>query len=172
MLFNSFTHLIQTEISRKGLDPGIATWGEIVKAASAASAAEVLVKLVQKNEQNVVGTRTSAAAAFQWSLSAYCILLAPWSAVRIRTHSLNPDSAREMAIHAKHEIAQGECVYELAGQLAADAASKSKHTDLSTMRSCDRTKRILFGPIRWVNHHCDANTQVLAWFDRASAIST
>ena len=83
------------------------------------------------------------------SLSAYCILLAPWSAVRIRTHSLNPDSAREMAIHAKREIAQGEFVYELAGQLAADAASKSKHTDLSTMRSCDRTKRILFGPIRW-----------------------
>ncbi|KAJ7802659.1 hypothetical protein B0H14DRAFT_3780139 [Mycena olivaceomarginata] len=52
-----------------------------------------------------------------------------------------------MAIHAKREITQ------------ADAASKSKHTDLSTMRSCDRTKQILFGPIRWVNHHCDANTQ-------------
>ncbi|KAJ7797265.1 hypothetical protein B0H14DRAFT_3493927 [Mycena olivaceomarginata] len=46
MLFNSLTYPIQTEIYRKSLDPEVATWDEIVKAASAA---EVLVKLDQKN---------------------------------------------------------------------------------------------------------------------------
>jgi hypothetical protein len=45
-LFHSLTHPIQTEIYRKNLDPEIATWDEIGKAASAA---EVLVKLDQKN---------------------------------------------------------------------------------------------------------------------------
>ncbi|KAF8179009.1 hypothetical protein K438DRAFT_1843376 [Mycena galopus ATCC 62051] len=39
---------IQTEIYRKNLDPEVATWDEIVKAATAA---EVLVKLDQKNQK-------------------------------------------------------------------------------------------------------------------------
>ncbi|KAF8136864.1 hypothetical protein K438DRAFT_1996877 [Mycena galopus ATCC 62051] len=48
MLFNSLTYPIQTEIYRKNLDPEVATWDEIVKAATAA---EVLVKLNQKNQK-------------------------------------------------------------------------------------------------------------------------
>ncbi|KAJ7831494.1 hypothetical protein B0H14DRAFT_2804500, partial [Mycena olivaceomarginata] len=109
--------------------------------------------------ERTLGPSTRALSAFQWSLSAYCILLAPWSAVRIRTHSFNADSAREMSIHANRDIVQDEFIYELAGHLGADLASKSKHTDLSTMRSSDKKRRIIFGPIRWVNHHCNANTQ-------------
>ncbi|KAJ7501413.1 hypothetical protein B0H11DRAFT_2224793 [Mycena galericulata] len=45
-LFNSLAYSIQTEIYRKGLDPEVATWGNIVKAAGEA---EVLVKIDQKN---------------------------------------------------------------------------------------------------------------------------
>jgi hypothetical protein len=48
MLFNSFTYPIQTEIYRKGFDPEVATWDEIVKAANAA---EILVKIEQKNRE-------------------------------------------------------------------------------------------------------------------------
>ncbi|KAJ6545720.1 hypothetical protein B0H19DRAFT_864115, partial [Mycena capillaripes] len=35
-LFNSFTFAIQTEIYRKGLDPEVSTWDEVVKAAGEA----------------------------------------------------------------------------------------------------------------------------------------
>ncbi|KAF7342725.1 Histone-lysine N-methyltransferase SET9 [Mycena sanguinolenta] len=107
----------------------------------------------------ILGQNTALWSAFEWSLSAYCILLAPWSVVRIRKRTFNTSSPQEMAIFATQNIPKDEFIYELAGQLSADAASRSDHTDLSTMRAWDKRKRILFGPIRWVNHHCAANTE-------------
>ncbi|KAJ7161698.1 hypothetical protein C8R46DRAFT_1222964 [Mycena filopes] len=57
-MFNSLTYSIQTEIYRKGLDPEIATWDEIVRAAEKA---EILLKIAAKNN----GGRSSAYLAHQ-----------------------------------------------------------------------------------------------------------
>ncbi|KAJ7454445.1 hypothetical protein FB451DRAFT_1518061 [Mycena latifolia] len=55
-LFNSFTYAIQGEIYRKGFDPEESTWDEIVKAAEQA---EILLKLVTKNQDTGSSKRPS-----------------------------------------------------------------------------------------------------------------
>jgi hypothetical protein len=48
-IFNSFTFAVQTEIYRKGLDPEVSTWDEIVKSAEQA---EILLKLATKDRES------------------------------------------------------------------------------------------------------------------------
>jgi hypothetical protein len=71
---------------------------------------------------------------------------------------------REFGVRACRDFLAGEYVYELAGLVPTD--SSADHAGLSAiMTHVDQGEtlesRVLFGPIRFVNHHCTAsNVQV------------
>ncbi|KAF8163870.1 hypothetical protein K438DRAFT_1775781 [Mycena galopus ATCC 62051] len=110
--------------------------------------------------QNFSGLRDLISAFMEDKRNWSCVvLLAPWSPVKIQSHPLQQGGYRQMCIHAGRAIQKGEVLYELAGQLASDLESEISHTHLSQMKAWDKTTRILFGPIRWLNHHCNANTE-------------
>jgi hypothetical protein len=52
----------------------------------------------------------------------------------------------------------GEYIYELTGLLSVDG--HATNTRLSEYRADDNTARILFGPLRMLNHDCSPNAEV------------
>ncbi|KAJ7430293.1 hypothetical protein FB451DRAFT_1324664 [Mycena latifolia] len=93
-----------------------------------------------------------------WFTKAYAILLAPWSAVRLRVCALGPQQKVQFAIFAQANIPADAFLWELSGALSKDDEKNTHHTHLSEMAGYDgRTTRILYGPIRLVNHSCKPN---------------
>ncbi|KAJ7807933.1 hypothetical protein B0H14DRAFT_2871714, partial [Mycena olivaceomarginata] len=91
--------------------------------------------------------------AVKWSTEAMIILLAPWSRVQLKLITLGDGTPIQFGIIAKHPIAKGEKIYELAGQLSKDSVDDQKQditTHLSEMYAWDKSRRVLFGPIRFV----------------------
>ncbi|KAJ7873255.1 hypothetical protein B0H14DRAFT_3560037 [Mycena olivaceomarginata] len=80
----------------------------------------------------------------------------------------------QFGIIAKHPIAKGEKIYELAGQLSKDSVDDQKQditTHLSEMYAWDKSRRVLFGPIRFVNHSCHYNAEFWYFENTERAIS-
>jgi len=64
---------------------------------------------------------------------------------------------KEFGVEAARNFCKGEYIYELVGHVPID--SLAKHTDLSvTVPHVNQGEalepRVLFGPIRFINHHC------------------
>ncbi|KAJ6454027.1 hypothetical protein C8R47DRAFT_1228846 [Mycena vitilis] len=96
----------------------------------------------------------------QWTLCAYTVLLAPWSAVKLRVTRMGPSDTKGFAIVAARDLKENEYIYELAGLMSIDTAELAQHTDLSVVTFPGHdTKHILFGPIRLVNHDCQPNAE-------------
>jgi hypothetical protein len=76
---------------------------------------------------------------------------------------LGADQQNQFGIVAKEDLPPDTFLYELAGMLSVDYVDDTTNvitTRLSEIRAVDGTKRVLFGPIRFVNHSCDANAVV------------
>ncbi|KAJ7939658.1 hypothetical protein B0H13DRAFT_2300351 [Mycena leptocephala] len=98
--------------------------------------------------------------ALRWCLQAHVVLLAQWSPVKLALVHLGTAGALQFGIVTRHDIPQGTRLYELEGRLSVDnvdGEAKEKTTALSEMRAHDGTSRVLFGPLRFVNHDCCAN---------------
>ncbi|KAJ6516826.1 hypothetical protein C8R47DRAFT_1088438 [Mycena vitilis] len=95
-----------------------------------------------------------------WTLCAYTVLLAPWSAVKLRVPRMGPSNNKSFAIFAARDLKENELIYELPGLLSMDIADIAHQTNLSVVTLPGRnSKHILFGPIRLVNHGCQANVE-------------
>jgi hypothetical protein len=74
----------------------------------------------------------------------------------------NINQQLEFGVRAARAISEGEYVYELSGLLAID--NDTPHTRLSESTpfgGSSQDNRVLFGPIRFVNHQCaDFNAEV------------
>jgi hypothetical protein len=68
---------------------------------------------------------------------------------------------RGFGIVASVPLLAGEYIYELTGLLSVDG--NAEHTRLSEIRAADNTVRILFGPLRMLNHDCNPNAEVLSF---------
>lgn len=86
------------------------------------------------------------------------------AAVRLKVYHLG--GFRGFGIEASVDLSKGEIIYELAGLTATD--SKTPHSELSAImthpsQGMVEKSRILFGPIRFVNHLCsNFNAEVSA----------
>ncbi|KAJ7684906.1 hypothetical protein DFH06DRAFT_1118561 [Mycena polygramma] len=101
-----------------------------------------------------------AEPAALWCLNAYTVLLAPWSPVQLRVKCMGCLHTKGFTICAARDLAENEFIYELAGLMSIDLADNTEHTDLSTVAFPeDGTRRLLFGPICLLNHHCEANAE-------------
>jgi len=95
-------------------------------------------------------------------LRAYSLLLLKCSDVRLKLTSIG--MKEEFGVLASRKFFPGEFIYELVGLVPIDGLAS--HTELSvTMPHIDQGEtvepRVLFGPIRFINHHCDEyNVQV------------
>ncbi|KAK7050186.1 hypothetical protein R3P38DRAFT_3173291 [Favolaschia claudopus] len=99
--------------------------------------------------------------AVTWCIEAHSMLLAPWATVQLKLFRYGANEPNQFAIFAIDDIPSGRIIYELIGQLSldnVDGEAKKKSTQLSEMKARDGTNRVLYGPIRMVNHSCDANT--------------
>lgn len=67
---------------------------------------------------------------------------------------------RQFAIIAEEELPQQTIIHELTGLLSSDPADGTSHSNLSVMQDLDGVPRVLFGPIRLVNHCCAPNGRV------------
>ncbi|KAJ7172193.1 hypothetical protein C8R46DRAFT_140414 [Mycena filopes] len=59
---------------------------------------------------------------------------------------------------ATQNIPCGAQIYELIGMLSLDEVTNAHTKNLSKTFAWNSTKQVLFGPIRYVNHSCKANT--------------
>lgn len=74
---------------------------------------------------------------------------------------------RGFAIHAAKAIEKGHAIHELIGLMPKDG--KAKHSEVSSVKpsvyhnQSTRVERVLFGPIRFLNHICSTpNTEVIS----------
>ncbi|KAJ7802812.1 hypothetical protein B0H14DRAFT_1652065 [Mycena olivaceomarginata] len=74
--------------------------------------------------------------AAKWSTEAMIILLAPWSRVQLKLIMLGDGKPIQFGIVAKHPIAKGEKIYELAGQLSKDSVDDQKQDITTTSARC------------------------------------
>ncbi|KAJ6601241.1 hypothetical protein DFH09DRAFT_1271034 [Mycena vulgaris] len=105
--------------------------------------------------QLIGGGRGSS--AMKWFVEAYSILLAPWCIVRLRVLPMGPSSQVQFGIFAREDIQEGDIVWEMMGMLSSTAEKNARHTHLSEMKDWDSVNRILYGPVRFVNHDCSPN---------------
>ncbi|KAJ7933630.1 hypothetical protein B0H13DRAFT_1855872 [Mycena leptocephala] len=98
-----------------------------------------------------------ARQALRWCFDAYCVLQAPWSAVKLKVLSMGSNLTRGFGIVASVPLLSGEYIYELMGLMSSDG--NAKHTRLSEIEAAGNTVRILCGPLRMVNHDCKPNAE-------------
>ncbi|KAJ7905941.1 hypothetical protein B0H13DRAFT_1477805, partial [Mycena leptocephala] len=79
--------------------------------------------------------------------------------VRLKVLSLGSNRTRGFGIVASVPLLAGEYIYELTGLLSVDG--HATNTRLSEYRADDNTARILFGPLRMLNHDCSPNAEYL-----------
>ncbi|KAK7020006.1 hypothetical protein R3P38DRAFT_2454383, partial [Favolaschia claudopus] len=94
-------------------------------------------------------------------IEAHAMFLAPWAPIQLKLFRYGADAPNQFAVFATRAIPAGRIIYELVGQLSldnVDGEAKKKTTQLSEMEARDGTSRVLYGPIRMVNHSCDAST--------------
>ncbi|KAK7041040.1 hypothetical protein R3P38DRAFT_2512545, partial [Favolaschia claudopus] len=65
----------------------------------------------------------------------------------------------QFIIRARTSIPRGTELDELFGVMSRDSPPSYDNTKLSQMKCKDGQIRILFGPLRFVNHSCKANTE-------------
>ena len=88
-------------------------------------------------------------------IGAYALIIQPNSTVRLYKPRLGQQVHLGFGVRAAQNIHQEDYVYELSGMLATD--NETPHTRLSEtipFGSTNQDQRVLFGPIRFVNHRC------------------
>jgi hypothetical protein len=96
-------------------------------------------------------------------LRAYSLLIIKHSSVRLTVVGTY-DGCPEFGVKATRNLLQDEFIYELAGLIPTDGLAA--HSNLSTVtphpdQGEGTESRVLFGPIRYINHHCTSyNVQV------------
>lgn len=86
------------------------------------------------------------------------------------------DKKKEFGVQASRKFCKGEYIYVLVGLMPTD--SLAKHTELSAMvphKDQEETmeSRVLFGPIRFINHHCEMyNVEVSKWLSLGAKMSS
>ncbi|KAJ7668566.1 hypothetical protein DFH06DRAFT_1378337 [Mycena polygramma] len=128
---------------------------------------------VQKWTRTALGEGYKLGQGVLWCLRATVVLLAPWSPVKLHLAQLGEGNPVQFGIMTKVHIPADTLIYELVGQLSSDSVdgeAREKTTSLSEMSAFDGSSRVLFGPIRFVNHSCDANTVFEQFESRTRAV--
>ncbi|KAJ3538264.1 hypothetical protein NMY22_g5236 [Coprinellus aureogranulatus] len=111
-----------------------------------------------RNNRQFRAMPRSVQALIEWCLQAYSMILSPSSFVRLRTIPMGPTMQKGFAIFARYDIADQASIWELIGMMPGD--NRAKHTNLSSITPHPEQNqhtgvpRILFGPLRMVNHRC------------------
>ncbi|KAJ7646119.1 hypothetical protein DFH06DRAFT_1300865 [Mycena polygramma] len=130
---------------------------------TALSAQQDISTFVEAQEKWVkthVGPNTVHAEAAKWVVGSYAALFASWSVVSMRMIPIGGVGSRQFAVKAEDDIPPHTMLHELTGLLSSDPADGRSHSNLSVMWDLDGVQRVVFGPIRLINHSCDPN----AWF--------
>ncbi|KAJ7511049.1 hypothetical protein B0H11DRAFT_2386560 [Mycena galericulata] len=106
-----------------------------------------------------IGVGHAYAEATKWFVGAYAALFARWSVVSIRVIPIAGIGPRQFAIIAEEDLPGQTIIHELTGLLSSDPADGACHSDLSVMQDLDGVQRVLFGPIRLINHCCAPNAR-------------
>ncbi|KAJ7768768.1 hypothetical protein B0H14DRAFT_2968186 [Mycena olivaceomarginata] len=118
---------------------------------------DVFTRKVSAAIRDIEWTKTFHMALL-WELRAYCVLLAPWSAVRLKVLRMGATTRRGFGIQAAVDLRENEFVYELSGLMSTDYEPDSGLSAITC--PIHGTEHILFGPIRLVNHDCNPNAEV------------
>ena len=91
-------------------------------------------------------------------LEAYTMVISPKSCIKLSTIVMGNNGERGFAIHARRTIQKNEVIHELIGMMPLD--NDTPHSRLSEItphpvhNQSHEDPRILFGPIRFINHLC------------------
>ena len=98
-------------------------------------------------------------------ISAYALVVNPKSRVRLSCVAMGVTKALGFAIRAATDIAEGTELRELVGLMPRDG--RARHSEVSCIQpssehnQSSKVQRVLFGPIRFLNHICgNPNTEV------------
>ncbi|KAJ7271317.1 hypothetical protein B0H12DRAFT_1067170 [Mycena haematopus] len=106
-----------------------------------------------------IGDSRAYVEATKWFVGAYATLFASWSVVSMRVVPIAGVGPRQFAIIAEEDLQPQTVIHELIGLLSSDPADGASHSNLSVMQDLDGVPRVLFGPIRLVNHCCIPNAR-------------
>lgn len=93
------------------------------------------------------------------------MVLSPRSIVKLSVVAMGAEREKGSAIHARKNIQKNQTIYELIGMMPHDNDTANTHlSEITPVPGQDQSLgelRILFGPIRFVNHLCrDFNAAV------------
>ncbi|KAK6984896.1 hypothetical protein R3P38DRAFT_3231301 [Favolaschia claudopus] len=98
--------------------------------------------------------------ALTWCFQAHLVLLDPSAPIKLKLIKFGELESNQFGVVAKRYIQRDAAIPQLIGQLSidnVDGLAKDKTTQLSEIKARDGTARTLYGPIRFVNHHCHPN---------------
>lgn len=84
-------------------------------------------------------------------ITAYSLVISKEATVRLSTVRF-PGTRRQFGIKATVPLVAEEIIYDLVGCFCSDVSAE--HSGLSVVKSEDGSSRVLYGPIRYVNHGC------------------
>ncbi|KAF5335574.1 hypothetical protein D9611_003080 [Ephemerocybe angulata] len=118
------------------------------------------------------GLEGAALDVLEWCISAYGALLNPRSQVKLKVIPMDTVT-KGFSLFARRDIPKGSYVWEAMGMVPADNASTS--TLLSTTETTAEQnqpsgeERVLYGPVRMINHRCKTYNVAFAAHDGTSA---
>ncbi|KAJ7264021.1 hypothetical protein B0H12DRAFT_1217267 [Mycena haematopus] len=106
-----------------------------------------------------IGASRAYIEATKWFVGAYAALFASWSVVSMRMVPIAGVGPRQFAIIAEEDLQPQTVIHELIGLLSSDPADNASHSNLSVLQDLDGIPRVLFGPLRLLNHCCVPNAR-------------
>ncbi|KAF6741027.1 hypothetical protein DFP72DRAFT_1085190 [Ephemerocybe angulata] len=109
----------------------------------------------------------------EWCLSAYGVVVARDSAVRLGVARMGASSEKGFGIFARDAIPAGTTIWDAIGVMPGD--NRASHSDLSAIRvaagqnQSTGAERVLLGPLRMLNHRCRSFNAVFVYEEGTSA---
>ncbi|RXW11893.1 hypothetical protein EST38_g13962 [Candolleomyces aberdarensis] len=114
-----------------------------------------------------------ALGVLRWIIAAYAMVIHPESSIRLRAVPMGPNSTVGFAIFARRDIPKNTKIWEAIGMVPGDnEAVHSELSSITTTKDQNQTpgaERVLYGPIRMINHRCRSYNAEFCSVRRTSA---
>jgi hypothetical protein len=91
-------------------------------------------------------------------IAAYAMLVQPEASIRLRSVTMGPGQGYGFGLFARCDLPANYVIWEAIGMVPGD--NLTAHSSLSCIKTCQGqnqrpgSERILYGPLRLVNHRC------------------
>ncbi|KAJ2912799.1 hypothetical protein MD484_g7604, partial [Candolleomyces efflorescens] len=138
------------------------------------TASTIRMKLVRNREMpHFRHLQQGALSALQWCIAAYALSIHPDSSIHLKKLAMGPDRTWGFGLVATRRICKGSTLWEALGMCPGDfSASHSELSCITIAKGQNQpagAKRVMYGPLRMVNHRCRSFNAEFAFIKNTSA---